>query len=292
MYIPGANKRLDVTGLVNMEDDGNFEDVYQSLQDSQMQSKNLVDQKQKTRENASKRAKLEWKAEHEQLFLDMYEDVYFEHCQQGNVSYDQWRVIASRFNEAIGLFVKYSSLMSKFDNFVRKYKTEKTEQEGTGRPPSNWKYYEQMHRIRGPSPKEQGIPRGLDSGYDGSDPVVNLVDLTSDDQGPQEFIPDEDFSFVETLNNVSSPPEGPVPVAAAEVPVEPTTTHRKKACNQLGVSGKPVSAKKKKSLPGDSANNMIQAMGQFTEMIREVHNKKAQQEDRRLDYMGQMLELR
>ncbi|KAL3684201.1 hypothetical protein R1sor_002223 [Riccia sorocarpa] len=183
-------------------------------------------------ENASKRANLELKAEHEQLFLDLYEEVYFKHCQHGNVSYDQWRVIASRFNEATGLSVEYTSLRSKFDDFVRKYRIEKTEQEGTGRPPSNWKYYEQLHRIRGPSPKEQGIPRGLDGDHDGSDPVENFVDLIFDDHMPKEFVPDEDFSFVETFSNVSSPLEGPTHVASSEVHTEPNTTPRKRACSQ------------------------------------------------------------
>ncbi|KAL2629455.1 hypothetical protein R1flu_014141 [Riccia fluitans] len=63
-------------------------------------------------------------------------------------------------------------LRNKLDSFVKRYKTEKQKQSQTGAAPSEWEYFTQMHRIRGASLKENGIPFPLDGGHD-------LIDTTA-----------------------------------------------------------------------------------------------------------------
>ncbi|KAL3676935.1 hypothetical protein R1sor_026883 [Riccia sorocarpa] len=78
----------------------------------------------------------------------------------------------------------YQILRNKFDTLVKKYKAEKQKQSQIGAAPSEWQYYLQMHRIRGPSPKEQGIPGACDGG---DDEQVS-IDLTGTDESLEEVL--------------------------------------------------------------------------------------------------------
>ncbi|KAL3700094.1 hypothetical protein R1sor_018116 [Riccia sorocarpa] len=104
------------------------------------------------------KAKVDWSANSTQLFLDMYEDIYFNHCNRGNVSQDQWRVFAGRFNDATNISppVEVEQMRNKFDSLYKRYKSEKHKQGQTGAEPSSWELYDQMHMIKGDHLRNKG----------------------------------------------------------------------------------------------------------------------------------------
>ncbi|KAL3694279.1 hypothetical protein R1sor_007930 [Riccia sorocarpa] len=186
------------------------------VRDSQAHTKKpRKSKKQPSDAPVPRKQKLVWSKESEQLFLDLYEDSYFNHCQQGNVSQDQWRVLASSMNERISVTPPFEPqiLRNKLDSLVKKYKVEKQKQSQTGAEPSAWELYEQMHRIRNPSPKEQGIPGSLDGGHDAVENNGISIDLTISDEYQEEssmtgaqrnpadaqFTPAAGLSFTEML---------------------------------------------------------------------------------------------
>ncbi|KAL2636224.1 hypothetical protein R1flu_007703 [Riccia fluitans] len=76
-------------------------------------------------------------------------------------------------------------LRNKLDSFVKRYKTEKQKQSQTGAAPSEWEYFTQMHRIRGASPKENGIPFPLDGGHDLSDMTAKKTEFPISDKSQE-----------------------------------------------------------------------------------------------------------
>ncbi|KAL3696947.1 hypothetical protein R1sor_011023 [Riccia sorocarpa] len=64
---------------------------------------------------------------------------------------------SGRFNDATQIIppLGIEKLRNKFDSLYKRYKAEKHKQSQTGAEPSSWELYEQMHRIKGDSPKEQ-----------------------------------------------------------------------------------------------------------------------------------------
>lgn len=263
--------------------------------------------------SVQKKPKVEWIPNHVRIFLEFYEDVYFNHCNKGNVSQDQWRVLTSRFNDATKSDppLESQSLRNKLDALIKKYRVEKKKQSATGSEPSDWEFYEQIHRIRGPSPKEAGIPGACDGGtYISASSEMEFVDLTDEtidlsDEIPQESINpssnSNDQSFIDMLTSDCEREIPPVETPPTETNVEQSTmSPRTKACSQPGIAGQ---RNKRRRLSKDNEDGVQKCMLEFTQVVKEANEKKSQQEDRKFDFlvaqeqqkmemMSQMIELR
>ncbi|KAL3676046.1 hypothetical protein R1sor_025994 [Riccia sorocarpa] len=214
-------------------------------------------------------------------------DVYFNHCNRGNVSQDQWRVLVGRFNDATQIIppLGVEQLRNKFDSLYKRYKAEKHKQSQTGAEPSSWELYEQMHKIKGDSPKEQGIPRACDGGVHLRPPTetenIGLTDEVLD-------FTDEVFSgsFMEAMG---SDAEREIPTTDGFVtpPVETTegdhsaATPRTKACSQPKVAGQ---KNKKRRASKDNDDEMKTCMLEFTQVVKEANERKSAQEDSKFDF--------
>ncbi|KAL3683036.1 hypothetical protein R1sor_001058 [Riccia sorocarpa] len=168
------------------------------------------------------------------------------------------------------------SLRNKLDSFVKRYRSEKQKQSQTGAEPSSWEHYEQMHRIRGPSPKEKGIPDGCDGGNDVREGDINIIDLEDDcsENMEEQFmhtVDVEGLSFQDLLFGNE----------------ENAATPRTKACGQPGVAGKPN--RKRKS---GSNDDLMTTMRDFVQVIKENNEDKKSQEREKISLMRDLVELR
>ncbi|KAL3686852.1 hypothetical protein R1sor_013161 [Riccia sorocarpa] len=145
-----------------------------------------------------------------------------------------------------------------------------------------------MHKIRGPSPKEQGIPGACDEGVTAHEsqeiPFVDLVDETTEFSGgilvENTHVHSDQPSFMAQL--LFDDEREPLPeLLPTETPsVEPTSVDktsetitlspRTKACNQPGVEGN-----EKRAVEEDRRLELM-----------------AIQEDRKFDLMNLMIELK
>ncbi|KAL3683923.1 hypothetical protein R1sor_001945 [Riccia sorocarpa] len=308
-----------MTGVnMNVESDGPRRPSSNVVDDSQRPLKKQKKRKSPSDSSAPKKAKVEWNKDSEQIFLDIYEESYFNHCNQGNVSQDQWRVITASMNERVKVNIPFEvqSLRNKLDTLVKKYRSEKQKQSQTGAEPSSWEFFEQMHRIRGPSPKEKGIPRACDGGNDVNEGDTNIIDMEDDAIGSENAeaqVPDniemEDLSFHDLLfgneEGFVTPPRddgtssrrtagsnegGTASAASGNTTTGDGTnapTPRTKACGQPGVAGKPN--KKRKSSSND---DLMTTMRDFVEVIRENNDEKKNQEREKISLMRDLVELR
>ncbi|KAL3694878.1 hypothetical protein R1sor_008529 [Riccia sorocarpa] len=254
-------------------------------------------------------------------------NVYFNHCNRSNVSQDQWRVLVSKFNNATQIIppLGVEQLRNKFDSLYKRYKAEKHKQSQTGTEPSSWELYEQMHRIKGDSPKEQGIPGACDGRVHLRPPIetdnIGLTDEVHD-------FTDEVFSgsFMEAMGSdvereipaakgfVTSPGETPVqtpPTICWLRLVSPRSNYiiaratsalfSKYMASLSNTEGdqsatsprtkarsqpRVVGQKnKKRRASKDNDDGMKTCMLEFTQVVKEANERKSAQKDRKFDFM-------
>ncbi|KAL3693780.1 hypothetical protein R1sor_007431 [Riccia sorocarpa] len=170
-----------------------------------------------------------------------------------------------------------------------------------------------MHKIKGDSPKEQGIPGVCDGGVHLRPPTENEdIGLTDEihDFTDEVYLSE---SFMDTMGSDAEreiPPVEPFVSPQVETPMQtpPTTpgeehsaiSPRSKACSQPGVTGQ---KNKKRRNSKDNEDGIQKCMLEFTQVVKETDERRSAQEDRRFEFMvaqgqgkmnmmNQMLELK
>uniref|UniRef100_A0A7I4F7K6 Myb-like domain-containing protein n=1 Tax=Physcomitrium patens TaxID=3218 RepID=A0A7I4F7K6_PHYPA len=123
-----------------------------SLQSSETEKKPSV-----ARNGDEKRE--EWSARSVALFLDLYEEKYFE-MDRGSFRSKDWEQLVDRFNMEGGGGKSVKQCRDKMDSLKKRHKLEKGRKASTGAETCSWVWFQKMDGMFGDHPKHQSVLLG------------------------------------------------------------------------------------------------------------------------------------
>ena len=101
----------------------------------------------------------EWSARAVALFLDLYEEKYFE-MDRGSFRSKDWEQLVERFNMEGGGGKSVKQCRDKMDSLKKRHKLERGRKASTGAETCSWMWFDKMDGMFGEHPKHQGVLLG------------------------------------------------------------------------------------------------------------------------------------
>lgn len=101
----------------------------------------------------------EWSARSVALFLDLYEEKYFD-IDKGNFRSKDWEQLVDRFNMEGGGGKSVKQCRDKMDSLKKRHKLERGKKASTGAETCSWIWFEKMDGMFGDNPKHIGMLLG------------------------------------------------------------------------------------------------------------------------------------
>lgn len=224
--------------------------------------------------------------------LDVYEEKYF-HIERGNFKKRHWVELVAEFNQKSGLLLTKENCRSKLDNLKKKYKSERElVVNASGGIRSTWDMYERCDILWGCTPKQAGLPGGMDGGISvPSGHVVNLNDnyepgsfdlnedcITSNPSSPHDttgYVA-SDCEFTELNGSTRGGDQIGTPTRDARE-TEPVESPRETVCKIPLVDGKLVSKRKRKQRDyGSPIKPLVASLDRFVDVLKHDSEVKIQ----------------